>query len=98
MADNGTAEHDMLRNIQQAIIIGSRCFENGYVDCNIVLRDLRIAQLSLNLVNIGANNKCDIESTISALINQIEMKIANHLASLQENAFSAPRENVTGIR
>ncbi|XP_048762481.2 uncharacterized protein LOC125671033 isoform X2 [Ostrea edulis] len=96
MANNGTAEHYMLRNIQQAIITGSRCFENGDVECNIVLRDLRQAQRSLDLVNIGENSKRDIESTISALIDQIEMKIANHLASLQENAFSAPRENVSG--
>ena len=66
MADNGTA--DILRSIHQAILSASRCFENGDVDCNIVLTDLRQSKRCLNLVNQEENNKRDIDSTISALI------------------------------
>lgn len=81
-------------NIQQIILTANRCFENGDVDCTIILTDLRQSQRSLNLVStIGEYSKRQIEATIAALIDQIEIKIANHQ---QENAFFAPRENVLG--
>lgn len=81
-------------NIQQIILTANRCFENGDVDCTIILTDLRQSQRSLNLVStIGEYSKRQIEATIAALIDQIEIKIANNQ---QENAFFAPRENVLG--
>lgn len=81
-------------NIQHFILTANRCFENGDVDCTIILTDLRQSQRSLNLVStIGEYSKRQIEATIAALIDQIEIKIANHR---QENAFFAPRENVSG--
>lgn len=84
----------MLMNIQQVILTANRCFENGDVDCTIILAELRQSQRSLNIVStIGENNKRQIEATIAALIDQIELKMANHR---QENAFFAPRENVSG--
>lgn len=75
----------MLMNIQQVILTANRCFENGDVDCTIILAELRQSQRSLNRVStIGENNKRQIEATIAALIDQIELKMANHR---QENAF-----------
>lgn len=94
MAERSNGEQDILMNIQQIILTANRCFENGDVDCTIILTDLRQSQRSLNLVStIGEYSKRQIEATIAALIDQIEIKIANHR---QENAFFAPRENVSG--
>ena len=85
-------ENDILSNIQQAILNGTRSFESEDVDDNAVLLELRQSSRNLQLLHIDPQNSRQIDEAITALIDQIEIK-----RNRPHQPFVAQRQARTGM-
>ena len=98
MADRDTLdprENEILSNIEQAILNGTRSFESEDVDDNAILLELRQSSRNLRLLHIDPQNARQIDEAITALIDQIELK---RNRQNDHQPFVAQRQTTTGIK